>query len=205
MGTVNCYEDQNGIFHADVARPDGKLVDVTFDVNGNVILESSNRRVREAVDNGDSIVQVAYPNDVFPAPPVPTLEEAKKAKITAIDNKTSNMLDNSGVSVEFDFGSGLVTHTFAATRTAKMNWMLLQSVSGYCMDSKIPEESFFPLNIQTFPDEAFLSLDTALAGFQFTTSVLSEIEVLRGSGAVLKNSVAAATTVEEVEAIVDNR
>lgn len=133
------------------------------------------------------------------------LDLAKKAKIAEIDRRTEAKLNNEGVTIDFDFGGGVSEHTFAATKTAKTNWILLMNCARDCMDGKVSEGLFFPMNVQMFPSESFISLSTPVIAFQFSYAVLGAIETCRGMGAVLKNQVSGATTIEEIEAIIDNR
>lgn len=131
------------------------------------------------------------------------LEKAKEEKIKEIDKKTERLLNKDGVVINFDFGNGVQEYRFSSTKTAKMNWMLLLNVARDCIGG-LADPSLIP-PVQTFPDEHFQTLSTPQMAFSFCYTVLSAIESVRGSGAFLKNQVSNATTVEEIEAITDNR
>lgn len=141
-------------------------------------------------------LEVEYPGGIA---------EARSNKILEIDAKTAAKLDNEGVQIEFDFGAGVQTYTFAASKTAKTNWMLLKGLAENCMDGRLPEASFFPMNVQLFPSEAGIPVATAQTAFLFTVTVLSAMEQYRGAGAYLKNLVANAETIDAVLAIEDLR
>jgi hypothetical protein len=134
--------------------------------------------------------------------PAPSLESVKAAKVEQIDARTEQLLD-AGVSIAFDFGAGLETNTFSASKVAKVNWLLLLNVARDVINGLVPA-SLIP-RVQTYPDEQFKTLDSPARAFSFCYTVLGAIETLRGSGAALKNDVSAATTNEEVSAVVDDR
>jgi hypothetical protein len=134
--------------------------------------------------------------------PAPSLESVKAAKVEQIDARTEQLLDD-GVSIAFDFGAGLETNTFSASKVAKVNWLLLLNVARDVINGLAPA-SMIP-RVQTYPDEQLKTLDSPARAFSFCYTVLGAIETLRGSGAVLKNTVSAATTNEAVSAVVDDR
>ena len=145
---------------------------------------------------GKSWVQIP-----IPVPTPKSLDELKQDKISEIDRKTETNLDTHGVTVDFDFGSGVETYTFSGSKSAKMNWTLLLNLARDCMDNKVVEADYFPRPVQLFPDESLVQLNTAILAFQFCYTVLGAIETYRADRANIKAQVAAATTVAEVEAI----
>jgi len=134
--------------------------------------------------------------------PAPSLESVKTAKIEQIDARTEQLLD-AGVSIAFDFGAGSETNTFSASKTAKMNWLLLLNVARDAINGLVPA-ALIP-RVQTYPDEQLKTLDSPARAFSFCYTVLGAIETMRGSGAALKDDVSAATTNEAVTAVVDER
>jgi len=113
-----------------------------------------------------------------------TLEELKTARYNEIDLQTSELI-NAG----FAFDG----HTFSMSLTAQINWSNFPN---------LPDE-LFPLSVVDIAEEIYvLSLANK---YNFYFSALNYKNQFLQSGGVLKGQIKACTTIEEVNAIIDNR
>lgn len=125
-----------------------------------------------------------------PPPRVLTLDEAKSAKKSAIDANTNRIRDRDGLAYAGE--------RFAMSDTAQVKWTGLMAAKDI-----LP----YPLTILTIDDKPFVIADNVeLLGFLvavmgYETAPASPLS----TGRVLRQAVEMARTVEEVEAVVDDR
>lgn len=160
-------------------------------------VDSTDQSVLDFTASGHTLSDVTP----YTPPSPPTLETIKSRKIIEIDNATEEYLDSNGVTIDFDFGDGVVSKTFAATKAASLNWLKLLNLATACLDSRIPEATAFPKNIQEFPTESLIELDTSARAFSFALTVQMSIETIRATQAAKKASLNSMATVEQVEAV----
>jgi len=119
--------------------------------------------------------------------PVLTLDQEKKKKNKAIDQKTGVL-----ISAGFSFNS----KTFSLSSDAQRNWAEIHTNKD---SANIPD----PVPVTTVDDEEYLLAKTDMDSFYWTG-----FAVIKGhldSGRALKLQVKAATTIAGVQAVVDNR
>lgn len=161
--------------------------------NGGEREQVENHKGEKGYVNGQHIEIEEYgllPEGWSITPPPPTLEEAKAAKKSAIDANTNRIRDRDGLAYAGE--------RFDMRDAAMLKWTGLLSAKDI-----LP----FPVTILTIDDKPVALADqTAL--LQFAAAVLS-YETDPASplsiGRELRQRVDAATTPEEVEAIVDDR
>jgi len=158
-------------------------------VAGNSLLEE----VYDGFLNRGNVVvdTVAYPNQMFSEPVQISLEDAKRDKIQEIDQKTQDLITSG-----FDFDNA----RFSMSAKAQDNW------SGLGIAYTLGFLSF-PLPVSTV-DEGIYILADETALLQFLGAYMqyqSDPSQPLGAGRLLKTQVSECTTVEEVEAIIDNR
>lgn len=130
--------------------------------------------------------------DVLIAAHKPALHLAKQAKVTAIDQRTKALIDEG---FEFPPSSGQV---FSLSASAQVVLLALEAARGDPLFA-------YPVVYNTKDESAVINLDNSDGVHAF---FLTAIGVCRGrldSGTAIKNEVRAATTVAEVNAIVDPR
>lgn len=161
------------------------------------------RQVSGAAKEGDAI----HGGEVYPRPDfavefdpdlpgwvideAAALENAKQAKITAIDTKTAELIKK---------GFAFNGERFSMSEAAQRNWIAL---SGGLANNMLP----FPLAVSTV-DEKSVILNSADELKMFLGAYMlyqSDPSQPLASGRVLKEAVTAATTIEEVNAVVDDR
>lgn len=118
----------------------------------------------------------------------PSLSIAKSDKILAIDNKTQTL-----ISAGFSYGGQI----FSLSEKAQINWIGLKQSSDAGLIT-------FPYDVTT-KDDVIYSIADSTALTDFYTQGLGTVSYHLTSGRNLKDSVKAATTVAEVDAIIDNR
>jgi hypothetical protein len=137
---------------------------------------------------GNSVVEMDQTEkDAVDAVNIPSIKEQK---LSQIDARTAELIDSG-----FDFDG----HTFSLSLAAQQNWTGLQVAvaQGY-----LPEAAF-PFEIATLDNKAYeLAWADAPSFFQ---GVLGAISTRLAEGRALKKQVNDATTLAEVEAVVDNR
>jgi hypothetical protein len=137
---------------------------------------------------GNSVVEMSQ--EEKDAKDASILPSVKQQKMDQIDAKTAKL-----VSVGFDFDG----HTFSLSLAAQQNWTGLQVAisQGYL------SEVAFPFEIATLDNGTYdLQWEDAPTFFQ---NVLSALSTRLAAGRALKKQVEEATTLAEVEAVVDNR
>jgi hypothetical protein len=140
-----------------------------------------------------------YPD---PTPPDPTLEQLKASKHAAIESRTQAIYAG-GVPAQHN-----TTWYRFDTRTgarAAANWAMLANINGLVLAGAVPEASVFPKNISTIGDGTVLVLTTVAQSVAFWIQLMTYDSTIATEGATLRKSVTDATTIEAVNAIVDNR
>ena len=126
----------------------------------------------------------------YPPPPPPSLAEVKAKRIAEIDAKTNAIRDRDGL----PYGG----EHFDMRDTAMIKWTGIMAAMPILT---------FPLTILTLDDKLFTLADQA-AAMGFLQAVLG-YETAEGSplttGRALRQQVNAAATIEEVDAIIDDR
>ena len=123
--------------------------------------------------------------------PVLTLEQVKEAKKNVIDLKTSEL-----ISEGFQYEGKI----FSLSTNAQNNWNALDTAVS---TGKLVEANF-PIDVSTLAGDELYEL----AWLSFNGFIIAGLNTVMGrlaSGNALKKLVNAAATVEEVDAIVDNR
>lgn len=136
-------------------------------------------------------VLAAYGIEMFRPTPEEALSRAKQSKKDAIDANTNRIRDRDGLSYSGE--------RFAMNDTAQLKWTAISS-----MQDDIP----FPFIIYTMDDEEFIfSSKTELKKFLFAGMLYESGDPNSPvvTGRILRNRVEQAQTVEEVNAIVDDR
>lgn len=129
-----------------------------------------------------------------------TLEEVKKKKINAIDAKTDEL-----ISQGFLFGTNGV---FSLSRQAQANMLGVRtSIADHRSAGTLDqfEAIFFPIVFNTLNDDDSVTLNTVEDFQSFYDSAMLTVRTHLDGGTALKQAVRNAITVEDVEAIVDNR
>ncbi len=132
-----------------------------------------------------------YPDGWSATPPPPTLDEAKQAKIAAIDRRTAEFIKR---------GFAFADKQFSMSEAAQRNWIALSSGMA---NGLLP----FPMAVSTIDESSHvLTSPDELKAF-LGAYLLYQADPIQplGAGRALKERVTAAKTVEEVEAIVDAR
>jgi len=125
-------------------------------------------------------------------PPVLTLDEAKVAKVAEIDAKTDSFIDQG---FEYPPASGVY---FSLSLPAQSKLMALEII-------KDDPVTAYPIEYNSKNDKAKHSMADANDAHNFFLQALGTVRAYLDSGTALKDAVRAATTVAEVEAIVDPR
>jgi hypothetical protein len=137
-----------------------------------------------------------------------SLDDAKQSKSAAIESKTDTIYEAgtpahvNTILYRFDTQTG----KRAATR-----WKTLDSVIWRGKSGVIPEAYMFPMNIESITDaeggyyKTIIVLATCAAADTFYTELMQNDQNIATAGTTLLLQVEAATTVEQVNAIVDNR
>ena len=120
---------------------------------------------------------------------IDALAEAKLVKIAAIDSRTDQLIANG-----FTY-SGV---QFSLSANAQMKMVGTHEV-------KDDPALVYPLRWNSLDDSDYVDLPDAAALHAFYLTGLGTMRVLVDGGTVLKDAVRAATTIAEVDAVVDNR
>jgi len=138
----------------------------------------------------------------------PSLESVKSAKNSSIESKTEEIYAAgtpahiSTVLYRFDTQTG---------KRAAMRWKTLDSVIWRVKSGAIPEAYMFPMNVESITNaegeylKILLPLPTCAAADTFYIELMQNDQAIATAGTSLLLQVEAATTVEQVNAIVDNR
>ena len=121
-----------------------------------------------------------------PQPPAPTLEQAKEAKKMAIDGRTDELIAGG-----FPYDSKM----FSLSIEAQATWLGMSEAKAYLT---------YPFEVSTKEGNAYNLADATAVTMFFLTGV-NAVKSYIASGRSLKVQVNAATTVAEVDAIVDPR
>ena len=117
----------------------------------------------------------------------------KEAKFAAIDAHTQGLI---GEGFLFD------TKVFSLSSNAQSYW---NGIGNLISNNMLVEPTDFPLVINSLDDATTYSLQTIAQCLQFFGAASATVKNRLESGTALKDQVRAATTVAEVNAIVDNR
>lgn len=124
----------------------------------------------------------------IPAPPEPTLEEVKAKKVLEIDQKTQAL-----IAAGFTFDSA----QFSLSINAQMNWSALLTFQNAGQLS-------YPCAVTNKEDTEYQIADpTTLV--QFCGAAMVAVNTPIATGRALKVSVQAASTIAEVDTVIDNR
>jgi hypothetical protein len=140
-----------------------------------------------------------YPD---PEPPEPTIEQLKAAKDAAIESRTQAIFA-AGVPARVG-GTWYRFDTRTGARAAT-NWSNLMHATSAVLTGIVPAAAVFPKNISTINDGTILVLANAAESAAFWAELMSFDAAITTAGATLRKSVKDATTIEAVNAIVDNR
>lgn len=170
-----------------------KSVNTTEYLDGEWIINPDLSNV-EGVDklywkiDGESVIEMTQ--EEKDAVDLTRLDSLKESKIRDIDNKTSSIISQG---VQFD------GETFSLSVNAQSNFMGIKVAT----DGGLLTEANYPYELTTLDDNAY-QLTWELKE-QFFGAVLSAISTPLAEGRSLKVAVKTASTIEELNAIVDNR
>lgn len=137
-----------------------------------------------------------------------SLEDAKQGKSTAIESKTEEIY---AAGTPAHVNSVLYRFDTQTGKRAAMRWKTLDSVIWRVNSGLIPEAAMFPMNIESITDaegayyKTILQIATVSDANTFYTELMQNDQAIATAGTTLLLQVEAATTVAEVDAIVDNR
>jgi hypothetical protein len=142
---------------------------------------------------------VTYPD---PEPPAPPIEEVRAAKMRDIESRTNAIFAAgvparvSGVWKRFDTRTG---------ERAASNWAIMGNVINMVLNGAVAEGAVYPMNVVTLNDAEVLALADNTIGAAFWAELMTFDKNIAASGSVLRKRAVDATTVAEINAIVDNR
>jgi hypothetical protein len=115
------------------------------------------------------------------------LEQTKRAKYLAIDTRTEELIDQ---------GFSFAGKVFSLSSNAQKYWI------GMMVGKDLLT---YPLVVNTLDDSSTLSVTDAVMVLQMYGTAMGTVKAHLASGTALKDLVRAATTIPEVQAIVDSR
>jgi len=186
---IEVYEDSVEKLHAIDPENPNRLVDfawnethTSYDPNNTQIA------VRLAMDQGATINENSYPNSFYPAPHVPTLDEAKTNKRNAIDARTQELI----------FAGCPYNEKLFSLQTNDQNTWNAIAIG---LSIQIIEP---PISCVTMTGERVIleTKEEFLAMYQYGLGYVAAI--LEG-GRVIKDAVNLCQTVEEVQNVSDPR
>jgi hypothetical protein len=174
-----------------MTRQDGSIVKIAMDaafIDANGVQRSASWWRLSSAEEKMAAGLVETDEPAPEQPPIPTLEQLKAMRIVAVDERTSELFGSG-----FTFGGD----KYSLSMPAQINLIgavALVSAGMISLPSKWSRQD----------GSSFIIEDLAtLTGFLATG--LGQCIALRNSGAALRDAISAATTVEELDAIEDDR
>jgi len=137
-----------------------------------------------------------------------SLEDAKNGKYAGIESRTEDIY---AAGTPAHVNSILYRFDTQTGKRAAMRWKTLDSVIWRVKSGAIPEAYMFPMNVESITNadgeyiKTLIQLPTCAAADTFYIELMQNDQAIATAGTALLLQVEAATTVEQVNAIVDNR